>query len=101
MSVGCIPASNPEHLRRRTAALQDTDEIDVFGENRGTSLSRCLEDFGVLSSEQPETTSGNCRRTKLLFDELSYGWRKLSVDPDDHATRTGWSIEREAYRRDA
>jgi hypothetical protein len=61
--VATIAAGDPDNLGWRSTALQDLNEVVVFGDDHGLHLTSLLENLGVLGSEKAKVL--NVHRSAL------------------------------------
>lgn len=96
-----IAAPHPENRRRSTQALLKQNEIDILRHDRDVRFSRGQEDARILRAQQVQIPNAVGFDRKFFCQPRRERRRQLRINPNDHATNTGWSIRREANRSDA
>ncbi len=75
------------------------NEIFIFRQYNRTGVSRLLEDFWVLRIAKSEVANKEALDPAIFADPPRESRRKLSIQPDDHATRIGLLTRLLAKRR--
>src|SRR5581483_1007475 len=101
MRVRRVSTAQPYDLRRRSIPLELENKIAVLRQDDGLCSTGSVKDFSIVRAQKPETASRGGCHTKFLFDEICDRGGDLRINPDNHATKTGWSRDRAAKRRQA
>jgi hypothetical protein len=91
----------PKAVREEHQDVLEQDKIDVLGHHDYVRLARGLKDVRVSRVKQVQVSNAVRFNSKLLCEPRCQRWRKLRIKPNDHATSTGWSTQRDANRSDA
>ena len=100
--VGDVAASHPKQSGWRTMASDQLNEIGILADQHHVCSSTSPAEYlGVFGVTQAKVTHRKGLHTTRCCQPGGKPWRKLRINPEDHATRRSRSVRRAAKCRHA